>query len=442
MIKTLHRSVITGLKTVSLKILLAIGLKLNNPSFVARILILNARNINKKPIYSQILLVNEARGGIKDIEAMIQLNGFPYNVKVIPFWASKRIMGYFFGYEVNDYIFADLSLYDNKKYNNFIQKLYLNLKVNQNVIGIVNFNFSYVSQRVPMRVCRDLKLPFITVMKESFKTPGMFAGYEEIYRDIIKIVEPSDVFFQNFSEMDVFNRVLNSDKKIKTTVVGIPRMDLLYDQKNNDIIIQKPVRNILFMMVGRYTGLPCIGDKIMGKDQMKLKGFVGYDYINDLVLQSLALISKQHNDVSVIAKHKGKEDPLVTKKRALQFPSIKFEDGDMNPEIISNSDVVIAFNSTSLAEAAISSKLIISPEIGVDKDLLSEYFFDLSSFAFVPTTIGEFEKILEELIENGRRPQDYYEGSREFLKALTNNTDGASGKRLKKALLSSMEHCE
>ena len=289
-----------------------------------------------------------------------------------------------------------------------------------------------------MRVSRDLNLPFITVMKESFKTPGMFAGYEEIYKDIIKVVDPSAVLFQNFSEMDVFNRVLNSNRKIETTVVGVPRMDFLFHQAHENRI-DKPVRNILFMMVGRKAGLPCINNEIMGKDAEKLKDFVGYEYINELVLKLLSLISQKHSDVAVTAKYKGFEDPVSSKKRLLKFPNIKFEHGEMNTHLFANSDLVIAFNSTSLAEAAISRKLIISPEINIDRELLSEYLFDLSSFAFVPSSIRELEKVLEELIENGRRPDGYFDGSRKFVKALTNNIDGTSGLRLKKALLSNLE---
>ena len=246
-------------------------------------------------------------------------------------------------------------------YRNFLIKFLTVLKKKNKLNALIGFNFNFTVEIELHYVCSQLKIPFLLLYKESViteteekyfrytlqKTKNKFNGY--------KIAVYSSSAKKNFSESNFLNKNL-------IEVVGCSRLNESYSFKKKE-----PRNQILYYAIQKDRGLPNrfvreFGNNFFNNLKIHKQYNSKYNW-NKLHSKTLKILKKfAINNPKTLIIIKVKTGTSQNSKEYLNLPkNIKLQFYGTGHQLLENSKVVIAWNTTAILEGIAANRFILIP---------------------------------------------------------------------------------
>lgn len=323
----------------------------------------------------------------------------------------------------------------NKKYFSLLVKFLKILKKKYKIKAFIGFNYIYYAEKELHKACSYLNIPFLLLYKETVltdielkylkyilkKTKEKFNGYKvAVYSSFAKQVLTKS----NFVE------------KNKVEIVGCARLSESFFFKK-----KKPKNQILYYAIQGDRGLPHRFIKQFGNKFLKnLKCHKYYNpknNWNDLHLKTLKILKKfaiNNPDIQIIIKNK--IGIAANTREYFNLPkNIKIISHGAGHELLEDSKVVIAWNTTSIIEGIAANRFILLPYFhSKNKNFKKENELKLKlrneNYGY---SEQDFYKKLETFIKRKYKINEKY-NNQHSLKYYLGNQDNGSDLRLDKFL--------
>ena len=342
-----------------------------------------------------------------------------------------EIFLYFVGTEVADFNYLIKGSEDNKlKYQRFIKKVFKFLKIYWNLGGFITSTVYPRADHDLATASEKLNLPFICIHKEGIKPDGQ--------RDIVGWVLKNKVGNFRGSKLIVYNQ---KDKKAflkynfvnenQISVCGCPRFDAFLKLKNK----VKNNKNVVIFLIERGYGLPFFNFKwIVPKvfrDNFKIKkndwGVISQQYIK--IIKDFIKKNKQYN---ITFKTKvGFSKQQLNALGDIESKNIKVVKEGSSYNVISKSEIVIAFNSTVMLEALAANRLLVSPIDLIKNKSELKFILDVKK-NFLP--IKYIDKLHDKNIKISNLKKYNKKKLNDVFKNYVGNSDGKASQRVAKAI--------
>ena len=272
-----------------------------------------------------------------------------------------EIFVYFVGTEIADFNYLVKRSEESKiKYQKFIKKVFKFLKIYWNLGGFITSTV-YPRADHDLAMARgQLNLPFICIHKEGIKPDGQRDIVGWILKNKVGNYRGSKLIVYNEKDKKAFLKYSFANKK-QISVCGCPRFDAFLKLKKN----KNNNKNIVIFLIERGYGLPFFNLKWIVpkvfKKNFKIKkndwGKISKQYIK--IIKDFIKKNKQYN---ITFKTKvGFSKQQLKALGDIENKNIKVVKEGSSYNIISKSEIVIAFNSTVMLEALAANRLLISP---------------------------------------------------------------------------------
>lgn len=409
--------------------LIKFSLHINAPAITALAFALATGRVNRRGQYTALCLGRSIF--TNDIEALAHFgHRINYLVLNLHYW-----------YLIYDYCISESdrnkiteSNYHNQnygqagkqKYYSYLSKMLPLLKKLTGLNIILTGNFGYVPQQEIARACEDQKIPYIVLHKEGLALPGSFDDYANIYKTH-KFIGAKMLLYNDQIKQALLKRRVNGLSESKLQVVGIPRLDFCFTQNMGNT----PNKQVVF-----FSFYPDDKFCYLIKDENKLR------QIRDISTEFHKLVmtfAARHPEIKVIIKTKVAKhyvdyvQNILTENFNDPLSNLSIINVGEPSNLIQDSIAVIGFNSTTLIEAIISGKIIITPYLGnVITDFAWDYFGKQPELVNYATTYQQ----LEDYILNNQKYLGYNKDMRDkFLQQFIHTPDGQASRRTEQAII-------
>lgn len=268
----------------------------------------------------------------------------------------KKIIDYQLDEDINFYLLSRVHvriIYDFfKKKNNqkdheeYINKVFLYFKKYYTIKIVISFNIRYKSERILQKLDKKLNIKYLICQKECLFNNSEINEYINYLKKFDKFQgQHITVYNSIFKKMLLDSNYVNSEK---VTVIGMPRADFYFNNKNT-----KKNLHILFLLIRPKTGLA------FSKDNFTW---------NELAMQTVEEVLKfaeknSHLDfifkTKIINDLETLEQQKIIEKKNLK--NCKIFSGGKSNNLILNAKLIITFNSTAILEGLILKKPVIVP---------------------------------------------------------------------------------
>jgi len=329
------------------------------------VFILNLRTIKsilpkKKPKFKVIILSKS--GGLDDvIESQKRYNNnFLY--LTCPRIFIKIIFNIFFGNDAlnNSKFFSNQLKKKRQNYKNFLIEFLKVLKKKYNISAFIGFSFEFKGEIELAKACEYLKLPFLLLFKESVQTEIEIKYTKHILQKLEKINSYKIAVYSNYAK-NFFTKTKFADKN-NVTVVGCSRLSKSFSYKK-----KIPKDQILYYAIENKRGLadPFVeyyGNKFFNnfKDHKRFSRRYNWNFLHIKTLKILKNFAIKNPDVSIIIKIKTGQSQNT--KQYDNLPNnIKLYYYGVGHQLLENSKVVIAWNTTAILEGIAANRFILLP---------------------------------------------------------------------------------
>ncbi len=352
-------------------------------------------------------------------------------------------------------------LTDNRKieaskltYRKFLGAMWKHYTAKVPVDVVMAVNFGYYTQREFAAALEEHGTPLIVLQKENLNgiTPRRANFWRVVYEKGRGKFTGRKILVYNDAEreLQISSGIVDAGNVI---VTGMPRLDRIHKWRREHAghAIKRP--QVLFFGFSRKDKVPVI----IGKNKEKLQELLGTttaleeaeDEWSDLnwdklcvgTCQAIAAFARSRPDVQVVVKTKAQkmqaeETAELLKGSGELPPNIKMVRGGDPFELITESSVVVGFNTTGLIEAAAAGKPIVVPWFGeVYNEAMRDIVLDLGDavdYAHSPEELTE--KVRARLEAGATVPLELSASSSKMLRRLVGNDDGAASLRVLKAV--------
>jgi len=419
------------LKSVATDFGIKTSLKFNSPFLTAVALAIAASSVNRAGKYHVLCLGRSIF--TNDVEALAYFGtNIRYKVLNLHYW--HMIYDHFIPADERKKISE--SNYHNQPYGQIGKKrynLYLTamLPILKKIIGIdavLAGNFGYVAQQEIAAVCEHkLNIPYIVLHKEGLTIPGTYARKVKLYQDY-KFVGSKLLLYNEDIQKNLINANISGINPDKTIVVGIPRFDYYFADKNNK---KNKLKQIAF-----FSFYPKDKFKFLIKDKHKRKiAETRCDNFHKWIIN----FAKKNPDYKIIIKTKAAGYYLKYAQNVYQqnsSNSIKniIITNSADPfKLITDSIIITGFNSTTLIEGIINYKTVISPYFG---DLITDRYWDY--FPHYPQLINYAKsesELFEIMLKYNQHISNDSKAKKEFLYSQIFTPDGQASLRVEKEII-------
>ena len=248
-----------------------------------------------------------------------------------------------------------------EKHKKFLFSFIKLLKKKYNFDAFIGFNYDYYAEKSLHEACRELKIPFLLLFKESVMTESQkeFKTYvlkkKEEKLNVYKIAVYSKLARNILTDSGIF-------KKKRIEIVGCSRLNISYSYKN---II--PKNQILYYAIEKDRGLP---NNIFKKYEKKYfsdsRQFQFYDrkfnwkMLHKKTLKILKKFAIDNPNIPIIIK--SKIGDKLDKNEYKNLPkNIKLFTSGTGQIFLKNSKVVIGWNTTAILEGIAANRFMLLP---------------------------------------------------------------------------------
>jgi hypothetical protein len=408
---------------------LNIALRINNHILAAFILRLNITKFNKISRQNKKIkkiLVFPKSGGNEDlIEAFRNDTKNNINFFLLQRFFLKEIFHFYFkntnkSKYHSDYKTKTQTKVEVIKKELFIQFLTKTFNILNNFFkldGFLSFNLFYYNEKYLEEVCKNLNMKFIILQKESVFTPNDEKGMPKIYRNYNdkSLAHKILVYSKSQKKLLIKSKIANKNQII---VNGCARSDYAFKLRK----ITPKEKNIIFYLIDDDRGT-----------NAHLNINVRFNNLLKKTLNYLKYFAIKNPDIKVILKGK---TGVHSKKKLYtsSFPkNCIFVEGGSGEKFLENASLVIAFNSTIVFETILANRNLIIPNFNNEYKTKRQFLHNINEKYLVSSKTDFLNKIKfylklkyknKKLTKYDKKIIDYYLG----------NSDGKSGKRLKKNL--------
>lgn len=386
-----------------------IGLFFNLPIVSALAMIINFRFLKSKfNNKKKNILVLEKSHGIDDIKQLVK-NDYDKNFKFILLSRShlKVIYDYF------------SKIKDQEKYKIYVNNVFSYLTKIAKIKLIISFNLMYNTERILQNLDKKLETKYLVCQKECLFNDDVLNNLKKYFKKLEKF-KGDHITVYNEQIKSMFVSINYTDGK-RISVVGMNRADDYFNLKN-----QKQ-EHVLVFLINPETGLINSGNSFRWNK-------LAEDTINTL----LDFAEKNQNvkfffKAKIISDKESFEQQKLIERRKLKNCKVLYGGNAFN--LILNSKLVIAFNSTAIFEALACKKKVLIPYfVNQYRENLEKYIVNTfnSQNIFHAKSKKEIKKFLEDNVCDGKNIE--YKDSNEDKKLLDKfigNSDGNSTKRLR-----------
>jgi hypothetical protein len=351
----------------------------------------------------------------------------------------------------NYYLTADPQIEATKRaYRDFLAKVWAHFSTLMPVDVVLTGNFGYCAEREFGAVVEAAGTPFVALHKENVRPPKRVAYWHRLYKERRGPFAGRKVLVYNDieRELEIASMVAAPEKIV---VTGMPRLDRIHRWRRQNVGATKDRTRpqVLFFAFARYEKLTAIQRKpaagiagdmepIEGEDWGKLS----WKELGEDSHRAMVELARRRPDISVIVKTKGqrrKKDDILS---MLQFaadnmpPNLKIVAGGDPFELMTESRVVVGFNTTGLLEAIAAGKPVIVPWFGEAQDsAMRDHIIDLNEAVSYARTPEELIQLVSNFVDNPRNvPSELNETASRVLKHWVGNDDSAAGARVYRAI--------
>jgi hypothetical protein len=404
----------------------------------------------------RLLILSIDKAGVREDIGETFANAQDYELVVWPSYALRAISGVLLapGLSHDRYLTDDAAVEASKvRYRQFLREVWRRLTRSYPIDAVIGVNFGYYVQREFAAALEESGTPFIVLQKENLN--GMTSRRADFWRVVYekgrgkftgrKILVYNDIE----RDLQISSGIIDPANVI---VTGMPRLDRIHIWRRKHAGSQVKRPQVLFFGFSRK-------DKVPGRNMKKLKAKgllataadleqagdqwsdLSWDQLCAGTCRGIAAFARSRPDVRVIVKTKGQTTQAEETTQLLESDgelptNIKIVKGGDPFELVTQSSVVIGFNTTGLIEAVAAGKPVIVPWFGeVHNETMRDIILDLADavhYAHSPEELAE--KISALLATGATVPSELPESAAKMLRRLVGNDDGAASSRVLHAL--------
>lgn len=331
---------------------------MNAPRVLFYIAVFHLRKEKLAPNRINILTLNRAIFA-EDVNVLSNLTNYNFIrlnklffTEILKHYSPDALLSHKEFYE----IVSKLPRSDYSQYQSFVQKFLFLLIERYNINCVLTANFNYSWQQEVFSAAKSYGVKRVVLFKEGINPVMTKDATESAHSKLLSFYKNS---FLNVDLILVYNKRMKaafeenfdlSAFDIAVEVIGIPRLAFLHEETAS------PNSGIVFFSFDiqekfRHLGL---SPKILQDLETEVNFFC--DAFTDFVIK--------HPNIPVTIKTKSNQKFLdVAKSRfekLLKVSNVRFTNEGSSLELLANNRVVIGFNSTTLVEALIANRRVIS----------------------------------------------------------------------------------
>lgn len=320
-----------------------------------------------------------------------------------------------------------------ERYRKFISSTWRHHQAIRPVDAVISANFGYLVQREVAAALEKQGTPFIVMQKENLNaaTPERRQIWQSIYRHKRGRFGGRRILVYNDMEreLEISSGVVDPNR---VEVVGMPRLDRFHRWRREHAICERTKKSahVLF-----FSFSPT--DKLTRDIAAKRNWGAFCTHTHHAVLG----FAKDHGEVEITIKTKGTDDHDDELQKLLSSAgdipdNLKIVSGGDAFELITNSDVVIGFNTTGLIEALALGKPVIVPRFGEAIDpVLRRLAIDLGNAVEYAESPLQIQELISSHVNHSRAvPSDLNPNVEQILRYWVGNDDGYAGRRAYEAI--------
>lgn len=422
--------IISQIKKRLAKLLLGLALAFDSATLASRALSLVAWWVPDSVAEKQPRILCMGRTiFVDDVKAMAKYSG-RIEYAVIHRDYFKQIFGYFVSEEERkmiterNYHVTEIGRAGREKYAAFLMRMLPLLQKRLGFAGVLSGNIGYIEQQETEKVSSLLGVPFVVLHKEAME---IFRGNVSASYENIRFAGRKMLFYNERIRTELLQMKLPGLTENNSEVVGMPRIDHYFSKS-----FEKP-RMPQITLFTTHTESYFI---YLRDDKEKLAA------IQERIAEFYRLVMEyalHHPEVRVVIKTKSASlymDRLnAVKEKFFKeqiIPNLVITSSADPAQLICDSSAVLGYNSTTLIEAILCGKMVITPDF---RDLIPEpehdYFGNHPALAHSVRTLPELEEFLS-------HPEKYSAADQEktvFLSELIYLPDGHASERAEAAIL-------
>ncbi|MBU1131462.1 hypothetical protein KJ840_04985 [Patescibacteria group bacterium] len=414
-------------------LLLKFSLLINCPKLTAIILVILIRKINHQGDYKVLCLARSIF--MDDVRAMTifskKIHYLAINLSIF-----EMIFKYFAketdcqNLTEGSYHSHDYCRQGKQQYYLFLNRMIPVLQKLLGFNGVLSGNFSYVSQQEFAKVCVEKNIPFIVLYKEALVCHEFLNNYLKPCDDYSFVGTKLFPYSNKIAEALLNKGIPGLIKEKVGCIRGVPRLDFYF--LNNKNGSDKTKKQVVF-----FSFFPKVSFRLFYLNQQQLERVEAKSLE---FYRSVMKFASKHKDIKVVIKTKRADYFIQYVKDIL---SENFNENMENltitniidpGELIKNSFAVMGFSSTTLIEALIAGKIIITPYFGdiFPQGAVWDFFKEYPELVNYVRTYED----LENYILNPDRYLNYDKKIKDnFLEKYLSDSKGGASLRAEQAIL-------
>lgn len=415
-------------------------LKIDYLSVIFAILsIKELKELNNKKSKKKILVFFKT-SGIDDLKTAFYKNN-KHNYKF--YYMQRRFFRFIFDYyfkdtNIRDYYYRINNCHLKKslqRYNYRVAKYIFVINKIFSFKAFISFNPFYMTDREIQNICSKLKIKFIALHKECVYSPLENKIVNYLYKS--KIEKFNGFSISAYSENES-NLLIGSKfaKKKQVTVTGSPRCDISYIYRK----LEPDQKTIVYYMIEPYRGAGWHLIETFSKKEKKelIKKLrvnesimkINWKDLANKTLKYCIKYAKDNQNIKLIIKGKQSSNSQIFIPKNLP-KNVTYINSGSGHHLLKKSKVVIAFNTTAIAEGILANRDIIIPyfnmkEMSKNKNLIIDFNNQIYKV--------QSEKKFYEKLNSFTNKKYFYKklnlSEKNVLNRFVGNIDGKSSRRL------------
>ncbi len=280
-----------------------------------------------------------------------------------------------------------------QKYYHYLRRMFPHLRKFMPFEAVISGNFGYIVQQELARACKDEGIPFLILHKEGIALVSELESDMKLVSNLRFFGAKALFYNETIRQLMIGVKSIGLTPE-NTVVVGSPRLDVYFRKLG-----QERKNQIVFFAFHPEQRFAWFDNETDVQSKISLRSEQFYKFIMDFALK--------HKDIKVIIKTKSAKyysdyvSGVLKKYFTQDIPNLVITSIGNVKDLISESKVVIGYNSTALLEALLVGRLIIMPYFG---DLITKG--EWNYFSKYPELIN-YAKNLADLEEFVFHPDKY-----------------------------------
>ena len=431
------------LVNATLEIMTRFGVRVNSPVIVALAFRLGFRM--RGPLRSSLgpkdkVVVLTKPGGLEDIFQAFAEPPERFSLVLFNRRLLRAVSDHFLGAGLDDWVYnADDDPANRERslrYREFLTRVVGLLARFGDVVGFIQFNCVYVSERELANTCREHGIKFVTLHKECLVSETAADEFASILQRQLGEYRGERIitYNQRIASAMIANGLVTDSQ---VTVSGCPRLDYSHDLRRDGGAAKGYV---LYFGIQSDAGLYHLNyaQDVDSFDAPLAASEVpdAWGSLIERVNRSVLRLARVNPDIQIVFKVKpGHETQQMAGFDDTLPENLRVEFGGTGHTLLQGASLVIGFNTTAVLEAMAAGVPVVVPHLfDPHHEPLKRYLHEVEDGVSCPETAEAFEDMVLHKYRNPRRSIDLTLEQKSILETLMGNQDGKAAARCRASL--------